>query len=95
MSTDDTGRRFEVAVEAGEAGERLDRLLAVRLGEFSRSRLQALIRAGNVWRGGAAVGDLGQRVKAGETYTIDVPPPEPAAPQPRPCRSSWSTRTRT
>ena len=83
MSTDDTGRRFEVAIEAGEAGERLDRLLAVRLGEFSRSRLQALIRAGNVLRGGSAVEDLGQRVKAGETYTIDVPPPEAAAPQPQ------------
>ena len=28
-----------------------------------------------------AAGDMGQRVKAGETYTVDVPAPTPAAPQ--------------
>ena len=48
---------------------------------LSRSRLQALIRAGEVRRDGAAVADLRHRVKAGETYTVDVPAPEPAAPQ--------------
>ena len=70
-----------MTVEAGEAGARLDRLLADRLADFSRSRLQALIRAGEVMREGAVVVDLGQRVKAGETYTVIVPAPEPAAPQ--------------
>ena len=44
MGTDDMGRHFEVTVEAGEAGTRLDRLLVSRLAELSRSRLQALIR---------------------------------------------------
>ena len=81
MGTDDTGERFEVTVGAGEAGARLDRFLADRLADFSRSRLQALIRAGGVIREGAAVVDLGLRVKAGETYTVLVPAPEPAAPQ--------------
>ena len=81
MSTQDASRRFEVTVEAGEAGERLDRFLVGRLPDFSRSRLQALIRAGEVVREGAAVADLGRRVRAGETYTVDVPAPVAATPQ--------------
>jgi 23S rRNA pseudouridine1911/1915/1917 synthase len=81
MSTQDSSRRFEVTVGVGDAGERLDRFLVGRLPDFSRSRLQALIRAGKVVRQGAAVDDLGHRVKAGETYTVDVPAPAPAAPQ--------------
>jgi 23S rRNA pseudouridine1911/1915/1917 synthase len=70
-----------VTVGPQEAGERLDRFLAHRLPHLSRSRLQALIRAGRVTRDGAAVGDLGHRTKAGETYSVEVPEPEPAAPQ--------------
>jgi 23S rRNA pseudouridine1911/1915/1917 synthase len=81
MSEGDTGGRFEVTVGAEEAGARLDRFLAGRLAQLSRSRLQALIRAGDVTRDGAAVGDLGLRVRPGETYTVAVPAPEPAAPQ--------------
>lgn len=75
--------RHEVLTAAGEAGERLDRFLARRLPGFSRSRLQALIRAGAVTRDGLVVQDLGLRVKAGERYAVRVPPPEPAAPEPQ------------
>jgi len=70
-----------VTVGAEEAGERLDRFLARRLPELSRSRLQALIRAGRVARDGVTVAGLGQRTKAGETYAVEMPAPEPAAPQ--------------
>ena len=76
-----SGTREVLTVGAEEAGERLDRFLARRLPDFSRSRLQALIRAGRVARDGAAVADLGHRIKAGETYSVDVPEPEPATPQ--------------
>jgi 23S rRNA pseudouridine1911/1915/1917 synthase len=71
-------------IDAGSdaAGERLDRFLAQRLPTLSRSRLQALIRAGAVTRNGEAVHDIGLRVKAGETYTVDIPPPAPAGPEP-------------
>ena len=75
------GRSEVVTVGAEEAGERLDRFLARRLPEFSRSRLQALIRAGEVARDGAPVAGLGHRTKAGEIYAVHVPEPEPAAPQ--------------
>jgi 23S rRNA pseudouridine1911/1915/1917 synthase len=83
MTTQDAANRFQVSVSAEEAGERLDRFLARRLSDFSRSRLQALIRAGEVTRDGIAAGDMGHRVKAGETYVVDVPAPTPAAPQPQ------------
>src|SRR5215813_1487652 len=82
MNTEGTNKRFAVAVSPAEAGNRLDRLLATHLAEFSRSRLQALIRAHKVTRNGVAVGELGHRVKAGEIYTVDVPSAKPAAPGP-------------
>jgi 23S rRNA pseudouridine1911/1915/1917 synthase len=81
MDTDNAPRRFEVTVGAEAAGERLDRFLAGRLADFSRSRLQALIRAGEVLRDGNAIAALGHRVKAGETYSVEVPAPAPAIPQ--------------
>ena len=55
MSPEETHKRFEVVVSAGEAGDRLDRLLATRLTDYSRSRLQALIRARKVTRDGVAI----------------------------------------
>ena len=64
-----------------DAGARLDRLLAQHLPAFSRARLQALIRAGAVTRDGRVETDVGRRVRAGETYTVRVPPPEPAEPE--------------
>jgi 23S rRNA pseudouridine1911/1915/1917 synthase len=84
VNTEGTHRRFSVAVDPAEAGNRLDRLLATRLPDYSRSRLQALIRASKVRRDGVAIDGLGHRVKAGETYTVDVPAPEPAMPGPEP-----------
>ena len=68
-------------VAPNDAGARLDRFLAQHLPAFSRARLQALIRAGAVTRDGTVETDLGRRVRAGETYIVRVPPPEPAAPE--------------
>jgi 23S rRNA pseudouridine1911/1915/1917 synthase len=76
-----SGTSEVVAVGAEEAGERLDRFLARRLPQLSRSRLQALIRAGEVGCEGRAVADLGRRVRAGESYTVHVPEPEAAVPE--------------
>ncbi|MGQ0671879.1 MAG: RluA family pseudouridine synthase [Hyphomicrobium sp.] len=71
-----------IAVEATavEAGERLDRLLAARLPEMSRSRLQALIRAGAVRDDGGTIGEPGRRVKPGERFELALPEPVAAAP---------------
>jgi 23S rRNA pseudouridine1911/1915/1917 synthase len=72
-----------LTVAEPEAGERLDRFLARRLPSLSRSRLQALIRAGHVLRDGAAEGGLGRRIRSGETYAVHLPEPEPAAIEPQ------------
>jgi len=72
---------IELLVGEGEAGSRLDKLLAQRIATLSRARIQALIRAGNVMGpGGATIGDGSYRVKPGETFTISVPEAEPATP---------------
>lgn len=68
---------------ATTTGERLDRFLVRHLPDFSRARLQALIRAGAVSRDGDVQHDLGRKVKAGETYVVCVPPPAPAEPEPQ------------
>ena len=75
-------QRLEVIVEGSEASPRLDRVLAARLAELSRSRLKALILAGRVEVKGAPVRDPAYHVAAGDTITIDVPEPVAAEPGP-------------
>ncbi|HEX3653669.1 MAG TPA: RluA family pseudouridine synthase [Rhizomicrobium sp.] len=72
-------RRAAVAEE--QAGQRLDRFLAVALPDLSRSRLQALLASGAVTRGQQTIGDGNTRVKPGEIYEVEVPEPAPAVPQ--------------
>lgn len=74
--------RVELTVAAEEAGGRLDRLLALRLPEFSRSRLKALILAGAVSIDGATVVDPATRVNSAARLAIDVPSPSDPAPAP-------------
>src|SRR5438552_2810764 len=71
-----TQRRSTLVVAAEEAGERLDRVLAQRVAELSRSRHKALILAGRVAIDGATIRDPGHRVNAGGTIALDLPPPE-------------------
>jgi 23S rRNA pseudouridine1911/1915/1917 synthase len=69
-----------VAVAAAEAGERIDRVLASHL-SLSRTRLKALILAGEVTIGGRTIRDPGHRVNGGDAIAVTVPPPEPAVPE--------------
>jgi 23S rRNA pseudouridine1911/1915/1917 synthase len=75
-------QRLEVIVEGSEGSPRLDRVLAARLSELSRSRLKALILDGQVTVKGAPVRDPAYHVAQGDTITIDVPEPVAAEPQP-------------
>jgi 23S rRNA pseudouridine1911/1915/1917 synthase len=75
---------FTVTAEASEAGERLDRFLAARVKALSRTRLKRLVEAGQVTSGGAAVRDPALKVKAGQSFALTVPPPEPSRPVPQP-----------
>ncbi len=74
--------RLQLEVPAEAAGERVDRFLASRLEDLSRSRIQTLIRAGHVSDRRGTIEDPGARVKPGDALTIEVPPPEPAEPVP-------------
>ncbi len=70
-----------MTVDGDEGSQRLDRVLAVRSPDLSRSRLKALILAGQVTIGSAPVRDPAYHVKAGDTITIDVPPAAAAEPE--------------
>jgi 23S rRNA pseudouridine1911/1915/1917 synthase len=74
-------RLEEIVVAADHAGERLDRVLAARIADLSRSRLKALILSGDVAIGGRTIRDPSHRVNVGDAVVVDVPPPEPAEPQ--------------
>jgi len=87
-----SGQRLTVIVTGDEGSTRLDRVLAVSLAELSRSRLKALILAGQVSISQVSVNsavvkntpvrDPAYHVAAGDTITIDVPEPTAAEPAP-------------
>jgi 23S rRNA pseudouridine1911/1915/1917 synthase len=73
-----------VSIAAEEAGQRLDRVLALRIPALSRSRLKALILDSQVTIAGRTILDPGYRVNAGETVTVKVPAPDEAQPKGEP-----------
>ncbi|AKU91270.1 RluA family pseudouridine synthase [Vulgatibacter incomptus] len=70
--------RHLVPPQAGDV--RLDRFLAGRHAELSRSRLQALIDEGLVRVNGAAA-KASQRLRGGETIEVEIPAERPAEPE--------------
>lgn len=62
-----------VNIEAPEKGQRLDKCLAGRLPEFSRSRIQQLIEQGCVTLGAATITDAARKVKPGDIYSVSEP----------------------
>jgi 23S rRNA pseudouridine1911/1915/1917 synthase len=64
-----------LVAEPAESGERIDRLIAARLPDLSRSRAKALIEAGRVAIDGATINNPSFRVKPGHAIRVDVPPP--------------------
>ena len=79
-SSSNGAQRLTVTVAGDEGSTRLDRVLALRVAELSRSRLKALILAGQVSLKGAPIRDPAYHVAAGDTITIEVP--EAAAAEP-------------
>ncbi len=68
-----------IATEADE-GDRADRFLARRIGTLSRSRVKALVEAGRLAAGGAALRDPSAIVRAGVAYALTEPAAAPARP---------------
>ncbi len=77
----DGGRVHTVEVEADTEGQRIDRVLTAALATLSRSRIQALIDAGQVRADGRTIAEPKTRVKAGQRLEVSVPPAAPASPQ--------------
>ena len=69
-----------VTIAEGEPGGRLDRVLAARIPALSRSRLKALILAGQVTVAARTVRDPAAQVNSGDTITVTLPEAEPAKP---------------
>jgi 23S rRNA pseudouridine1911/1915/1917 synthase len=67
--------------EESDAGQRVDRFLAARLPELSRTRIQELIEAGLVLVDGAATKDA-RRLQAGEEIRIEAQAREPMRAEP-------------
>ncbi len=67
----------QLTFEASSAGERLDQVIAAQMeDQFTRSQVQALIKAGHVTVDGKP-GKAGLKVKGGEAIVVMVPaPPE-------------------
>jgi len=70
-----------VQITTGQAGQRLDRVLAALVPDLSRSRLQELITGGAVMRDDTTIKDPNHRVKGAETYIVTIPPPVSARPR--------------
>ncbi len=90
-SDDDTGAPVELTITGAQAGQRLDKalaLLAAHIPGLSRSRIARLIAGGAVTVG-AGTGDAGEtvteatrKVKPGEIFTVDIPPAVAVDPEP-------------
>jgi len=62
-------------VESAEHGQRLDRVLAGRVPEFSRSHLQGLIESGEVSLDEAVAKAASRKVKVGQVLQVRLVPP--------------------
>jgi 23S rRNA pseudouridine1911/1915/1917 synthase len=71
-------------VPADAAGQRLDQWLAAALDGLSRSRVQALIRAGAVSSDGTAAREPSRRVAGGERFAVALPEPDDPEPKGEP-----------
>ena len=69
--------RREIFVYSSSTPERLDKFLVECLSEFSRSRLQNLIKDGNVLVNGYAAQKTGQIVEIGQRVEITIPESQP------------------
>jgi 23S rRNA pseudouridine1911/1915/1917 synthase len=74
---------FHVTAEAEHAGQRVDRFIADAIGTLSRSRIKTLIEEARLTSGSRTITEPAEPVRAGGTYSLRIPPPTPATPQPQ------------
>ncbi len=69
---------ISLSIAPADSGSRLDKVLADHCPTLSRSRVQALIKAGEVRVNGATVGKPRHPLAGGDEILIHLPPPTPA-----------------
>lgn len=79
---DDSADILRVIVPADFEGERLDKTLAELAPQFSRSRLQKLIKDGELYLNGQICTTSSMRMDEGDSIFIALPEMEDATPQP-------------
>ena len=62
--------------------ERLDKFILAQHPDFSRSRIEGLVKAGYVTVNGVAAAKAGQKVAEDDEVVVEIPPPVPAVPEP-------------
>ncbi len=77
------GSRYTVTVAEDKAGMRVDRFLADALPALSRSRIKALMIAGEVFSDGVAVVNAAAKTAFGQAFLVNVPTPVAARPKPQ------------
>jgi 23S rRNA pseudouridine1911/1915/1917 synthase len=83
MPSDSEPAPIHITAAAAHAGRRIDRFLADALGTLSRSRVKALIEEGRLRVEAGPVTQPAEPVRAGVTYTLDMPAPIAANPRPQ------------
>jgi 23S rRNA pseudouridine1911/1915/1917 synthase len=71
------GAEHRFTADPGQAGERIDALIAAVVPALSRAAVQRLIEGAQVRINDAVVAKPGQRVRAGDAVTVAVPAPQP------------------
>lgn len=74
--------RISLTAPDSAAGARLDKWLSEAIPALSRSRAKSLIEAGALRVNDAVETDPRAKVRAGGVYALDLPPLEPATPEP-------------
>ena len=72
--SDQPPERLKAEADESHADMRLDRFLSNALPSLSRTRVQALIKDGQVASSGATIEDVKYRVKPGDSFELVVPP---------------------
>lgn len=71
---------YTVSISEGDSG-RLDKFLSEKIEGLTRTKIKNLMESGQISLNGKKFENASHKIKAGEVYTILIPPPEPSTMQ--------------
>lgn len=75
-------KTYQIKISEEQSGTRMDKAMASTIDDLSRSRIKALIEAGDVTVNGIVEQDVSQKVTTGDVISCLVPEAETAEPEP-------------